>query len=162
MTSWRTPIFVLCALAVAGEASSQEPDVGGRCYEFDRPYFSWSYGGRESGVQKDSADTLLLDSARHAGPAFLRPEVAWQVRPTTLGEHNRPGAPWLERSYWIPMDGDSIRVVWREGHYGPVFRLEVIEDTLRGVVVQTTDAYIEGRPRPQPQRASAVRVPCPG
>jgi hypothetical protein len=78
-----------------------------------------------------------------------------------MGEHNATNQPWLERSYWIPRGGDSITVAWREGHYGPVFRMQVAGDTLRGIVAHTTDAYIEGRGRPRPQPAHAVRVSCP-
>jgi predicted peptidase len=88
-------------------------------------------------------------------------EGAWRLVPATLQPTRLLVGRWLENSYWRSLPGDSIQAIWREGFYGPIFRMHVDGDTLRGTVLQTTDVFIEGRPRPQPQPVTAVRVRCP-
>ena len=65
---------------------------------------------------------------------------------------------WLGMSYWRPIRSDSIDLVWRNGLYGPVFRLAWRSDSLVGRVRFTTD--VAGA-EPPPQPASAVRIQSP-
>jgi hypothetical protein len=73
-----------------------------------------------------------------------------------------PGELW---GYWRPLPGDSIEVSWFSGFHGPLFRLAVRGDTLRGMVVHRTDILardsVTGIPsQPAPVPAIAWRVAC--
>jgi len=63
------------------------------------------------------------------------------------------------RAHWRPDGDNEILFAWRDGFWGPVFRLS-IGDTLRGSYRIDSDARASWPEWPHRTRATAVRVPC--
>lgn len=155
-------IVITVIFGYAAPAAAQQLDPVGLCYRFDRAWFEWFYWDAASeSLHADSADTLLLAADEHEGALALRPGRARRIRPIGLDTLRDLAADWLAYSYWQPTAADTIEVAWWEGFQGPLFRLHVAGDTLRGTVVYATDEVIEGAEPPGPVPALARRVPCP-
>jgi hypothetical protein len=133
-------------------------DLAG-CYQFDRAYFSWV--GRRSErsiVVRDSTRFVRLREQAHPGASAMRITGALQLEPIPFETDDFTRDQWLGFSHWRLLSSDSVTVVWRNGLYGPVFRMAVRGDTLRGQVRFTTDVI---GAEPQSQAAWAVRTECP-
>lgn len=154
---------VACMTLMPMGGAAQELGTDEVCYRFDEAHLKWKYSPAHRGgaIVSDSAAIVRLLPARHPGPVLGSAEGARRLLPVGMQPMRPLVGRWLENSYWGPLSGDSIEVKWREGFYGPVFRLQVDGDTLRGMARQTTDAIAVGRPRPQPEPVTAVRVECP-
>ena len=131
-----------------------------QCYQFDRHYFSWVGRPPEGGaVFRDSTRLIRLTAGPRPIDRFLRgPSDARALVPPTMRVDSFATRSWLRSSYWRHVMPDSLEVVWRNGLYGPVFRMGVKGDSLQGRVRFTTD--VVGGERP-PERAGAVRAACP-
>jgi hypothetical protein len=163
-----TYVRPLCALlvGVVGTAQAQDATAISGCYRFDRAYFSWV--GRLPGraeVISDSTRVLRLFARSTVHHVLVRGAVL-DVEPIPFAVDSTTARRWLRPSNWTISNVRShmfphptvIDVVWRNGLYGPVFRLSAIGDTLRGQVRFTTD--VAGA-EPPAQPAWAVRIPCP-
>jgi hypothetical protein len=149
--------FVLVLLS-AGAATAQDTTALSGCYRFDRAYFAWvgrAPGG--SAVVTDSTRVLRL-SARASVRRLPRGGPLLEVQPIPFVADSFTTHRWLDPSHWSFAAPDTVNVVWSNGLYGPVFRLAVAGDTLRGQVRFTTDV-VGGEP--PPERAWAVRAACP-
>jgi hypothetical protein len=82
------------------------------------------------------------------------------VEPTPFVVDSGHHRLYLSLSGWKAMPGDSIRLQWLNGLYGPMFRLAVRGNSLVGTFVQSTDVITAGEPPPRARPASAVRVAC--
>jgi hypothetical protein len=156
----RSRHLIPALLLVGGgqEMSAQSiPDAVG-CYRFDRPYFTWfEIDGSPRRVTADSTAVLRLLPDSIITVFGQRARALLPVpAPRDTVERRR----WLQVSNWSQPSADSIRVEWRNGFYGPVFRLSGGSDSLIGTVLQTTDVYGPSPPRLEP--AHAVRIDCPG
>ena len=65
---------------------------------------------------------------------------------------------WLGMSFWRPLSADSVEIHWRNGLYGPVMRLSIRGDSLRGRTLFTTDVIGDD---PLWEPAVGVRIGCP-
>ena len=157
-TLLKSVIVAAAVLGMRGTLHAQHPSSAA-CYRFDRPYFTAV--GRPPGggaVFTDSSSVVSLDSAAHASrPSGYPPADARAVHVPAMRVDSISTRMWLEMSFWRPFASDSIELSWRNGLYGPIFRLMVRSDSLVGRVRFTTD--VVGR-EPLAQPASAVRVPC--
>jgi len=156
-------VSTLCALASA-VAWAQDSVLEGRCYHFDRPYFT-AVGRFPNGpVFSRSADVLKLrpDSSAALAPGARRlPMRAVQPIPFLVDFFTYH--IWMSMSGWRRIGADSVEIEWRNGLYGPVFRMAVRADSLVGQFIQTTDAHPYPEPPPRaPEPARAVRVHCAG
>lgn len=153
----RTLIHGVLLLVLAQTADAQDTSAVVGCYQFDRAYFGW-VGRRpnERAVVRDSAQVLRLtrESTDHV---LVRGRVM-DVLPIPFAADSATARRWLRPSHWGFVDRRTINVVWRNGLYGPVFRLSLEGDTLRGQVRFTTDVV---GAEPPPERAWAVRIACP-
>jgi hypothetical protein len=144
---------------VAGPcAEAQDTTVLAGCYRFDRAYFGWV--GRRPGelaVISDSTRVLRLVDGSTIAHQLVRGPVL-DVVPVPFLADSLTKRRWLRPSHWTILEKTVLNVVWRNGLYGPVFRLTVAGDTLRGQVRFTTD--VAGG-EPPPERAWAVRIGCP-
>ena len=132
----------------------QTPAHGDACYEFDRRYFHWV--GRPPGggdVFRDSTAIIGLLPETH-----VHDSAAFAVVPPSMEADSFTVRRWRRQSRWSYLGADSLFLVWRNGLYGPVFRLSIGSDSLLGEVRFTTD--MAGAER-QPESASAVRMICP-
>jgi hypothetical protein len=156
--------LVLATLACSGSVD----DLVGRafgsaqlagCYRFDRPYFVARAAGKtlftrdSSAVLRFTNDTLRDEDAKN-GPHFEVWPIGFAVDSAEQVDRRR-------FSHWRPVGDRDVVVAWRDGFHGPVFRLAIRGDTLRGKMRQTTD-YSNGLPNPETwwRSASAVRTPC--
>jgi hypothetical protein len=158
MKTLRTAALAALTLA-APPLSAQIDTTTDECYRFDRRYFSWV--GRAPGggaVFVDSNAVIKLASAAHPGGPFRNRPGARVLVPPAMNVDSLSVRRWLGPSHWRILAPDSVEIVWRNGLYGPVFRMRVSGDTLEGRVRFTTDVR-GGEPPPQP--AMALRVPCP-
>jgi hypothetical protein len=64
------------------------------------------------------------------------------------------------RAHWRPDGDDEIVFAWHDGFWGPVFRLALLGDTLRGSYRIDSDARSAWPEWTHRTRATAVRVPC--
>jgi hypothetical protein len=156
------------ALAMTAACSGSVEDLVGRafgsaqltgCYRFDRPYFVARVAGRtrftrdSTAVLRFTGDTLGDEQANN-GPRF-------EVWPVGLSVDSVERARRQRFSHWRAVGDKEVVVAWRDGFHGPVFRLTIDDDTLRGKMRQTTD-YSNGLPNPETwwRSATAVRTPC--
>lgn len=148
---------LLGIVPLSSSAQSGYPAAG--CYRFDRPYFKW-YGidSLTRRVRSDSTAVLRLLAVPFR-TVFGR--QALEVLPIPAPADTATKRRWLQVSNWSEVGPDSIRVEWRNGFHGPVFRLRVTADMLAGDVIQTTDAHVVGESPPRPAPAHAVRIECP-
>ncbi len=155
----RSSIVLGGLLTLAGALNAQE-EATARCYLFHRHYFWW-VGRPPSGgpVFHDSTALILLSPDQRPPDRFLRgPSDARGLVPPAMRIDSNAARRWLRSSYWRPISADSLEVVWRNGLAGPVFRLVVRADSLRGRVRFTTD--VVGAEKP-PEPATAMHVDCP-
>ena len=152
-------LAVLAALFGAAPLQAQLDTTVDHCYRFDRNYFSW-VGGPATGRQVlvDSTAVMKLAAARHPLGPFRDPPGARVVTPLTMAIDSLSASRWLRVSRWRNLPPDNLEVVWRNGLYGPVFRMRVVGDSLQGLVRFTTDV-VGGEP--PPQRATPTRASCP-
>ena len=151
-------LFVLAASV----ASAQSATVERSCYRFDQPYFE-AVGKFPGGpVYHRTADVLSFraDSTPLIAPHLPRLPLR-AVEPIPFVVDSFTYHRWMSMSGWHMIGADSVEIVWRNGLYGPVFRMAVRGDSLVGQFIQTTDArpYPEPPP-PAPQPARAVRIAC--
>ena len=153
-------IVIALGTVLSANTQAQTKSAVGGCYRFDRAYFGWV--GRPPGggnVVIDSARLIRLDSTSHPRPHGTWPPVdARVVRVPSMLVGPSTTSEWLNMSFWRVTPPDGVELQWRNGLYGPVFRLVVAGDSLRGQVRFTTDVV---GAEPPPARAVAVRVPCP-
>lgn len=137
--------------------SAQDARAVSGCYRFDRAYFSW-VGRRPAAraVVQDSTAIVRLSDTTALRHVLVSGRVL-DLEPLPFVADSSTRRAWLGPSHWR-LDAGVADVVWRNGLYGPVFRLSVHDDTLRGTVRFTTD--VAGA-EPTPQPAWAVRIPCP-
>ena len=121
------------------------------CFRFDRPYFVWL------GSRPDSASVLHLFSMPAMPDSGLG--AAYFLTPIPGPPDSSERHRWWRFSLWREISPDSIYIVWRNGRFGPKFRLRHTPDGLSGTVVQTTD--VVGAPATR-DRVSATRINCPG
>lgn len=148
----------LISIVVAASAQAQDTAAVSGCYSFDRAYFQW-VGRRpgESAVVTDSTSVIRLSSGSEIKHQLVRGPVL-DVFPIPFAADSRTVERWLSPSNWTFENANTVNVVWRNGLYGPVFRLNVRGDTLRGQVRFTTD--VAGA-EPPPEPALALKVACP-
>jgi hypothetical protein len=152
---WFVSLFGILPHSVSAQLRSR---IAG-CYRFDRPYFAWfltDSSTRRMRPESTAVIRLLDDSVvtvfgRRARAVLPIPAPADTV------ERRR----WLRVSNWTEFPSGAIRVEWRDGFHGPIFLLKTTRGALAGEVVQTTDAYVIGVPRPVAEPAHAVRIDCP-
>jgi hypothetical protein len=159
LPSRRALMAVLGAVIALGSRSIAAQNVRAisGCYRFDRPWFSWV--GRRPGdstVVNDSTAVVRLSGTTALNHQLITGPVL-DLQPLPFRADSVTRHDWLLPSGW-KLDRGFVAVVWRNGRYGPVFRLGIRGDTLRGTVRFTTD--VAGAERP-PQPASAVRISCP-
>jgi hypothetical protein len=145
-------IALLAGIACNGSTS----DLVGRgfgnarltgCFRFDQPYFT--------------GDSVLVFFSERSRSHFLQDSLRYVVRPMTVKLDSTQWTQRQEFSDWRPEGDDKVVVAWRDGFSGPVFRLSIRGDTLRGHVRQTTDVdYLLPRPELWWKRATAVRTQC--
>ena len=122
--------------------------LGGHCFTFDSAAFTEvGYDTATGALAIDSTALIELLDRPHSTEAD-----AFTVR--LHGLHIAPVEAREEFSYWRPVGRDSVRIVWREGHYGPVLRLAVRDRTLEGELRQTTDVV----PSPHEDHTWRVRA----
>lgn len=157
------PKSFLIVVALAGAPSllpAQTPVLAGECFRFDRHYFRWPARRSQSGgLVRDSTNLIRLLSDTYAGPLYPGVAGARKVTPVPFGADSGAAGRWLARSYWYSSGADSVGIAWRNGFSGPVFRMHVRGDTLRGLVTFTTD--VKGLPE-RVEDAIATRILCPG
>jgi hypothetical protein len=126
------------------------------CYTFDRPYFTWVSRVHER-PHADSTSVLRLLSNRQS--RLRVPQIrAQDVQPVPFDVDSLTRSRWERFSYWMVNDSGFVEIAWRNGLYGPVFRLDASGDSLNWQVRFTTD--VVGAELP-PQRALARRITCP-
>jgi hypothetical protein len=146
-------------LVSAGELAAQDTARVSGCYRFDRAYFKWV--GRRPGdatVIRDSADVLRLSPQGLVRHRLLDRSSMLDVHPIPFDADSLTAYRWLGVSHWTFVDSSTLNIAWRNGFYGPVFRLVVSGDSLHGRVRFTTD--IAGA-EPASEPASAMRIECP-
>lgn len=154
-------LVAICSL-IARVASAQNATLAHTCYRFDRPYFTAV--GRFAGapVYTRRADVLAFrdDSAPVIAPAIGRiPMLA--VEPVPFVVDSFTYHQWVSMSGWRMISRDSVEVHWRNGLYGPIFRMALRADSLVGQFIQTSDAHPIPEPPPRPPEvARAGRVSC--
>lgn len=151
-------VAIVCAL-VAPAAAAQA--LGASCFRFDKPYFTavTRTPAHEVVTRRTATLQLLPDSAPRFYSAGRFQLLA--VLPVPFEVDSFTFRRWTGMSGWRPLPADSVQIEWRNGLYGPVFRLHVEGDSLVGTVVQTTDAFGDGKPRDGgPYPARAYRVTC--
>ena len=155
--------FTLCAVAASG-ASAQTSTLERTCYRFDHPYFT-AVGKFPGGpVFSRSTDVLRfrVDSTPLIAPHLRRLPLR-AVEPMPFVVDSFTYHSWMSMSGWRMIGADSAEIIWRNGLYGPVFRMAVRGDSLVGEFIQTTDAHpIPEPPPPAPQPARAKRISCEG
>ena len=152
------PIILAAIIGPAWRSSrAQDARTVSGCYRFDRAYFSW-VGRRPAGraVVRDSTAIVRLSDTTALRHVLVSGRVL-DLEPLPFIADSSTRQEWLAPSHWR-LDAGVADVVWRNGLYGPVFRLSVHGDTLRGTVRFTTD--VAGA-EPPSQPAWAVRLPCP-
>jgi len=163
----RTGLLVV-AIAVCSTACSPPPGtpsgpspvrtIAG-CYRFDTAEFPVI--GRDTSTRAVvSFSTSELELLEPSPPPDVVPhaQLPHAVRPIPFGVDPFTVRRWSALSGWRFLSADSVEVTWRNGLFGPVLRLAVRGDSLRGTFEETTD--VAGRP-PRRRSASAVRIPCP-
>lgn len=154
---------MLCGV-VASSASAQNATLERSCYRFDQPYFS-AVGKFAGGpVFQRTTDTLRfrVDSTPLISPRLRRLPLR-AVEPIPFVVDSFTYHRWMSMSGWHMIGTDSVEIVWRNGLYGPIFRMAVRGDSLVGEFIQTTDAHpYPEPPPPPPQPARAARIRCEG
>lgn len=156
----RRGVLLVASLALASPLAAQRPaDIAG-CFRFDSAYFPviglQAVTNRVISMQADVLELLLeapppdIGNRRSSTPYAIRPAGFSTVDTMTYRR-------WMSSSGWEPLGTDSIEVRWYNGLFGPVMRLAVGRDTLRGTGRHLTDV----RPSPESRfSVVAVRVPC--
>jgi hypothetical protein len=156
-------LFITClvfsaSVAPVGSLSAQDVTTISGCYEFDRIYFFWFSRALQGGMRTDSSRVLHLlattDDARRSGETRV-----FEVRPVPFTVDSFTLRRWGRTSYWSVDTQGVVEVSWREGTFGPAFRLTAVGDTLRGQV-QQMPGLLSGWQSP-PEDAWAVRTRCP-
>ena len=152
--------LTLTALSLSiGPAHAQLPTETPQCYQFDRQYFHWVGRRPGGGPLFDSTSVVMLSPESHLPHLLISSERRARVLvPPTMRADSSTMRSWLGPSHWRSVLPDSVEIVWRNGFYGPVFRMQVRADTLRGRVRFTTDVV---GAEPPPEDAAAVRILCP-
>ena len=147
------------ALVSSRSLEAQHPSVPA-CYQFDRKYFNWVGRPPNGGsVVVDSSAIIRLDSTAHSRERGAYPPPDGRaVQVPSMKADSFTMRRWLGMSFWRPIRSDSIELSWRNGLYGPVFRLALRSDSLVGRVRFTTDVV---GAEPPAQLASASRIRCP-
>jgi len=138
-----------CGMAVLAALACHDPEpqrLGGRCFTFDSAAFTEvGYDTATGAIAIDSTARIELLDRPHSTEAD-----AFAVR--AHGLRVEPDEAREEFSYWRPVGRDSVKIAWREGHYGPVLRLRLRHRRLEGELRQTTDIV------PSPHEGQAWRV----
>jgi hypothetical protein len=141
--------------AMTGLARAQSATAVAGCYQFDRPYFTWTTMASEPTPQvRDSSRVLQLKTT--LGPPPNR-GYAGTVPPSRPFYAESPGARSGYLSFWRFIDSNSIQVNWGSPMHPPFFELVVRGDSLIGSVTFLPDTVSKSRV----ERASAVRITCP-
>lgn len=155
--------FALLVWSGTGRAAAAQRSAAAlNCYRFDNAYFVAAGRLADGSIGETRAAMIRLGDDSAPAPASV--PHAYQMAPVEAipfvvdPTHHYA---YLSRSGWRAIPGDSIRLQWLNGFYGPMFRLAVRGDSLVGTFVQTTDALVIGEPPPKARPASAVRVACP-
>jgi hypothetical protein len=162
---YRFPILValMAGACVHANAQPSAAQIAG-CYELDRRVFiiaNFNRATRTSRVDSTAVMRLYAEpmATTYGGGRGLR------VTPIPAHIDSIAARRWLGISHWYPLPADSFYVEWRDGLWGPVLRLAIRDSLLEGTVLHTTDAYIEGTPRPTPrptpQPIGGRRIACP-
>jgi hypothetical protein len=145
------------AATIAGAQSA--PSAGRVCLTFDRPAVSWQYHGVNGRWAIDSSAVIALDTERVKGAAGAR-----RINPVPGGAVDTWSKSLWSPSYWHPLGGDSLEIVWTTHLVGSLVRLSG-RDTLRGTARDFSDVITfdkSGRrlagPPPRPIRA--IRTAC--
>jgi hypothetical protein len=153
-------LLLSCSLLVvtAGPLAAQDTVRVSGCYRFDRAYFQWvGRGPNRKTVFRDSTRVLRLAPNAVISHELVRGAVL-DVYPVPFVADSSTTRRWLRPSHWTFVDRSTLNIVWRNGLYGPVFRLSIAGDSLYGRVRFTTD--VAGA-EPRAESAWAVRIPCP-
>ena len=126
------------------------------CYRFDRAYFiSIRFDSATHRASFDSTAMLRLFEFATLSVAGPRAMLVVPIPPPRDSAERRG---WLQMSSWRELSPDSIQIAWRNGRFGPVFRMRHADSVLSGSVIQTTDlvgADLQRAP------ATAARITCP-
>jgi hypothetical protein len=156
----RFPIVLTALVVSAASANAQlsAAEIAG-CYELHRRVFvvvDFERATRTGRVDSTAVMRLYPDSmAQTFGGRGLR------FTPVPAHRDSLVARRWLGISHWRPLPADSIYVEWRNGLWGPILRLAIRDSLLEGTVLQTTDVYVDGTPRPTPQPIGGRRIACP-
>lgn len=156
-------VSMLCAL-LASIATAQSATLERACYRFDQSYFGavGRFPGGPVFNKRTDALRFRVDSSPRIGPGIRRLPLR-AVEPIPFVVDSFTYQRWMSMSGWRTIGTDSVEIVWRNGLYGPVFRMEMRGDSLVGEFIQTTDAHpVPEPPAPPPERAYAVRISCQG
>lgn len=156
----RVTAVLLCA---AASASAQSTAIAGKCYRFDRPYFTavGRFPGEPVFIVRADVLKLRADSTPFTGRG-LRRFAMKAVEPMPFVVDSFTYRRWMSVSGWRMIGSDSVEIEWRNGLYGPVFRMAVRGDSLVGEVIETTDSRPVPRPPPAPDTTRATRISCGG
>jgi hypothetical protein len=129
------------------------------CWRFDREYFSviGRHPATGAPVSVRTADLELLAEAPPPD-VFPHDQSKSAVRPIPFVVDTMTHRRWMARSGWDMLGADSVTVSWYNGLYGPIFRLAVTGDSMRGVTRHLSD--VVGTPVKW-NPAGAVRIDCP-
>jgi len=155
--------LILCAVVASG-ASAQTATLERTCYRFDQPYFVavGRFPGGPVFTRRTDALSFHADSTPLISPRIPRlPMKAVEPMPFVVDSFTHQ--QWMSMSGWRMIGADSVEIHWRNGLYGPIFRMAVRGDSLVGQFIQTTDAHPIPEPPPRaPESARAVRISCEG
>ena len=155
----RLSVILIPILAFRVHAATQGGAAISGCYRFDRPYFNWFNLGAANPRRGATDSSAIVRLSSRAESRFRHPGLpGFDIQPMPFTEDSTTARRWLQFSHWTAVDSNTVEIVWRNGLYGPVFRLVVRGDTLRGQVRFTTDV-VGAEPPPEP--AMGVRMPCP-
>jgi hypothetical protein len=122
------------------------------CYEFDRAYFTWlDLNPTTRLLRADSSRVIQL----FADPAVMDTGRAYFFTPRPGPRDSAERHRWWRHSQWSVIAGDSVKIRWHNGFFGPVFRMQRTAAGLSGIVVELTDVVGEA-PRGKP--ASATKL----
>jgi hypothetical protein len=161
-----TRAWLIIASAVAAASLWPGAHLSGQqgrslgCLRFDRAYFQWAGRPVAGGdFVIDSSRIIRLDTMPHriGFPGEIPPNARVVAVPTMKVDSDAT-ARWQMASFWRTIATDSIELQWHNGLFGPVLRLEVRGDSVRGRVRFLTDR-VGVEPRVEP--ATGSRIACP-
>lgn len=149
-------VLAAASLSLAHVVGAQASALAGRCYVFDRPYFT-ATGTFQGGPVVTWRTTVLRLRSESGDSSFPHANQMAAIEPISFRADSALYRQYVSSSGWRAIGGDSVTVQWYDGSSGRVFSLAIRGDSLAGEFVERSHTSVVGAPPPAREVEVGVR-----